>query len=121
MPKVKTEALRDGMKVAADVKNMDNMLLVPSGCMITEKLINILSAWGISEVDVESCDGVEDAGDILQRLPSETLKELTAGLESIFWEAIDSSPVQEEAFNLALRRKAKQVLSSRSGSHDEHH
>lgn len=100
---------------------MDNMLLVSAGCVITDKLIGILSAWGISDVEVQACDGVEEAGDILQQLPAETLKELSTGLESIFWEAIDSSPVQKEAFKLALRRKAKQVLAGKGHSHDEQH
>jgi len=121
MPKVKTEALRDGMVVATEVKNMDNMLLVAAGCVITEKHINIFSAWGISEVDVQACDGAEDAGDILQQLPPEMLKELTAELGTIFWEAIDISPVQEEAFKLALRRKAKQVCAGTDRSHDKQH
>jgi hypothetical protein len=121
MPKVRTEALRDGMVVATEVKNMDDMLLVSAGCVITEKLIDILSAWGISEVEVEACDGVEEPGDILQQLPAETLKELTTELESVFWEAINTSPVQKEAFKLALRRKAKQVSASRGRAHDEQH
>ena len=121
MPKVKTEALRDGMVVATEVKNMDNMLLVSAGCVITDKLIGIFSAWGISEVEVQAGEGVEEAGDILQQLPAETLKELTTELEGIFWEAIDISPVQEEAFNLALRRKAKQVFANGNRAHDEQH
>ncbi len=121
MPKVKTDALRDGMVVTAEVKNMDNMLLVPAGCVITERHIHILRAWGISEVEVQAGEGVEDAGDILQELPPEELKELTAGLESIFWEAIDISPVQKEAFRLALRRKAKQACASKECAHDEQH
>ncbi|HYG35639.1 MAG TPA: hypothetical protein VEC99_12685 [Clostridia bacterium] len=114
MPKVKIESLREGMVVAADVKNMDNMLLLPSGCVITEKHIHILSAWGITEVQVQDCGDTEAAEDILKRLPPEVLNKLTNELQRIFWEPIDKNPIQAETFNLALRRKARQTRTSAS-------
>ena len=109
MPKVKTELLQPGMVVAADVKNMDNMLLMPAGCELTDKHIHILNAWGIAEIQVQACDGADESGDILQKLAPEVRQRLTAELEAIFWEPIDINPVQREIFELVLRRKARQL------------
>jgi hypothetical protein len=111
MPKVKTQSLVAGMVIAADVKNMDNMLLMPAGCELTEKHITILNAWGIPEVQVESCDGQEEPADVLQQLAPELLNQLADELQAIFWEPIDRNPIQREVFDLVLRRKAKALLT----------
>jgi len=98
------------MLVTADVKNMDNMLLLPAGCVLTERHISILNAWGIAEIQVEACKGTEDSRDALQKLPAESLQKLTADLKQIFWDPVDIGPVEAETFNLVLRRKARQML-----------
>ena len=110
MPKVKTESLQEGMVVTTDVKNMDNMLLIPAGCALTEKHINILNAWGIPEIQVQSSDNSEDSKDILQKLPPATLTKITRELHAVFWEPVDKNPIQREVFDLVLRRAARQAL-----------
>jgi hypothetical protein len=106
MPKIKLESLREGMVVTTDVKNMDNMLLIPAGGVLTERHINILQAWGILEVQVEAAGEAEDSSDPVQTLTPEAREKLIQDLKSIFWEPIDKNPVQAEAFALALRRQA---------------
>ncbi len=98
------------MIVTVDVRNLDNMLLIPAGCALSGRHIDILSAWGIAEIQVEACGGSEDLADPLQQLPPETLGQLTRELQAVFWEPADESPVQQEVFNLVLRRRAKQAL-----------
>jgi len=110
MPNVKLEALQVGMIVTTDVRNMDNMLLIPSGCALTERQIDVLSAWGIGEIQVETCDGPEETLDILQQLPGEVLAQLTEELRAAFWEPIENNLVQREVFDLVLRRKARLFL-----------
>jgi hypothetical protein len=110
MPNVKLESLQEGMIVTADVRNLDNMLLIPAGCALSGRQIDILSAWGIAEIQVEACGDSEDFVDLLQQLPPETLEQLTRDLKAAFWEPVDESPVQQEVFNLVLRRRAKQAL-----------
>jgi hypothetical protein len=110
MPKIKTESLQEGMVVTTDVKNMDNMLLIPAGCALTEKHINILNAWGIPEIQVQSSDSAEDSKDILQKLSPATLAKMTAELHAIFWEPIDKNPIQREVFDFVLRRAARHEL-----------
>ena len=111
MPKVKTESLQPGMVVSADVKNMDNMLLMPAGCELTEKHITVLSAWGVADIEVENSGAPEETADILQTLDPEVLHRITDALQAVFWEPVDSNPIQREVFELILRRKARQLLS----------
>jgi hypothetical protein len=98
------------MIVTVDVRNLDNMLLIPAGCALTGRQIDILRAWGIAEIQVEACGDSEDLADPLQQLRPETLAQLTGDLKAAFWEPADVSPVQQEVFNLVLRRRAKQAL-----------
>ena len=100
------------MIVTGDVRNLDNMLLIPAGCALSERHINILCAWGIAEIQVEACEAAEDARDLLQELPPGRLEQLTRELASTFWEPVDKGPVQQEVFNLVLRRQAKRALGN---------
>jgi hypothetical protein len=92
---------------------MDNMLLIPSNTALTERHINVLNAWGIAEIQVQACADAEEAVDILQKLPKETLEKLTQELKAVFWSPADKSPVELEVFTLALRRKARRAQPSK--------
>jgi hypothetical protein len=107
---IKLESLEEGMVVATDVKNMDNMLLIPAGCSLTSKHIEVLSAWGISEILVEARDGTEHPGDVLDQIPEEEMERMRSELALRFWESPDSSTVQQEVFRLILRRKALEFV-----------
>ena len=110
MPKVKIASVHEGMVVAADVKNMDNMLLIPSGCALTEKHIDICNAWGITEVQVEATGAPEDGGDVLQQVPPEVLEKVRAELAETFWEPLAKDTLQAVTFDLVLRRKVRHLI-----------
>jgi hypothetical protein len=105
MPRVKTELLQAGMLVASDVKNIDNMLLIPAGAELTERHIGILQAWGVTDVEVQASAGAEDA-DPLAKLPPEVVARLTAEIKGRFWQADESDPVYLEVVKLILQRRA---------------
>ena len=107
MPKVKTEQLQEGMLVAAEVKNMDNMLLLPAGCRLSQKHINILEAWGITEVEIEGAGQPLEPADPLAALPPADLERLTEQTKGLFWELDLGNPVQAALFNAVLRRRAR--------------
>jgi hypothetical protein len=117
MPKIKLASVREGMVVTADVKNMDHMLLISAGCALTEKHINVLHAWGIGEVQIESGTAVNDSDDILQEISAEVLEHTRQELTGIFWDPIDKSAVQAEAFDLVLHRKARQLTGQKVRPH----
>jgi hypothetical protein len=108
MPKVKLDAVNEGMVVTADVKNMDEMLLIPAGCELTARHIKILRTWGISEIQV---DGAESDSTTLLKIAPEILQRLEAELKKIFWEFDPDNAAQREIFKLALRRRARNALN----------
>jgi hypothetical protein len=108
--RLKSEALQPGMVVARDVKNIDGMLLTPSGCALSERQINILQAWGVTEVEVEAGEELARAYDPLAQLPPETLAKLTADLRARFWKPDDFGPVPAEIFKLIQLRQARRIL-----------
>ncbi len=105
MPRIKTELLQEGMVVSSDVRNIDNMLLMPSGCTLTARQINILQAWGVTEIEVQAVAAGQDT-DQLTKLPPEVLAKWTEELKATFWKVDEADPVFAEIFKLMLRRRA---------------
>jgi hypothetical protein len=108
MPKIKLDAVTEGMTVAADVKNMDDMLLAPAGCILTARHIKILRTWGISEIQI---DGEEQGSTTLMTIAPDVLHRLEDELMKIFWDFDPALPAQQEIFKLALRRRARAFLN----------
>ena len=107
--RIKTELLVEGMVVMTDVKNMDDMLLIPAGCTLTERQIGILQAWGVEEIDVQHSQSIADA-DPLASLPPEVIARMTEEVKSRFWQPDDSNPVFTEICKLMVRRRARKQL-----------
>jgi hypothetical protein len=112
--RVKSESLQPGMVVARDVKNIDGMLLAPPGCELSGRQINILQAWGVTEVEVEAGDEIARSHDPLAQLPPETVAKLTADLRARFWKPDEFGPVPAEIFKLMLLRQARRALHLQS-------
>ncbi len=93
------------MVVSSDVKNLDNMLLIPSGAQLTARQIGILQAWGVPQIDVVSLGAGGDT-DRLTKLPPEMVEKLSQELRASFWKPDEADPVFTELFKLLLRRRA---------------
>lgn len=106
MPRIKTDALEEGMIVAADVKNIDNMLLIPAGCSLTDRQINILQSWGVPEIDVQASQAIEEADPLASLAPEEAAR-LSAEIRALFWQPDDSNAVFSELSKVLLRRRAR--------------
>jgi hypothetical protein len=111
MPRVKLDAVAEGMTVAADVKNMDDMLLIPAGAVLTARHIKILRTWGISEIQT---DGEEEGSTTLMTIAPDVLQKMQDELVKLFWDFNANEPVQQEIFKLALRRRARAFLNTTS-------
>lgn len=111
MIRIKAEELQPGMVTARDVKNIDGMLLAPAGCELSERQINILQAWGVTEVTVEASDEQAQACDPLAQLPPETLAQITAKTRSRFWRPDEFGPVAAEIFRVLLVCEARRLLT----------
>lgn len=94
------------MKVAADVKNMDGMLLLPRGCELSERHINILQAWGINFIEIEVDGNSPRNDDPLATLSPENLSALTVEIRSLFFRADETNPGYQAVFQAILQRRA---------------
>ena len=101
------------MTVARDVKNIDGMLLAPSGCQLSERQINILQAWGVT-----GKGGNRKAGEENRRRPrsaGQIAAQERAGqndvstLRARFWKPDDFGPVPAEIFKFMLLRQARRA------------
>ena len=104
MPRIKIESVKEGMAVGSDVKNIDSMLLVPAGCTLSERQINILNAWGVTDVDVVLAEG-DEADDPLAKFSPEELEKMATEIKERFWQVDETNPVFMEIFKLALERR----------------
>ena len=104
MAKIKIEQAKEGMVVGSDVKNIDNMLLVPAGCTLTERQINILNSWGVIEMDVVVAEGADEA-DPLAKFSADELEQIKAEVQARFWKVDDKNPVFMEIYKIALQRR----------------
>ena len=105
MPRIRTDSLQVGMVVAGDVKNIDGMLLIPAGCTLSERQINILQAWGVAEIQVEAGSSVQDT-DPLARLSLEAVEKMRTELKARFWEVEETNPVFAQLSKALLHRQA---------------
>lgn len=113
MPKVKTEQLKEGMVVAADIKNMEDMLLIPAGAELGPRHIKILMTWGISEVQVEASEDGSESHDPLAAIPPEVVAKTTIETRGCFRGLDESSKVQQEILRLTIRRRLRQMLAAK--------
>lgn len=97
------------MKVAADVKNIDGMLLIPASAELTERQISILQAWGVAEIEVEATGKNDGTEDPLTRFSPEELGTLSAELKGLFWRPDENNPAYIEIFKLMLNRRARRT------------
>ena len=111
MRRIKTVSLQEGMVVSEDVKNIDNMLLIPSGCILTARQIGILQAWGVDNIEVKF-NGEPDKVDKLDTMPADALERLTSEVRASFWKADDADPVFAELFKVILRRRANRPVTN---------
>lgn len=95
------------MKVEADVRNADGMLLIPSGCNLTERHLTILESWGITEIEVAIPEGMEVNADPLAKLDPEMLERLRNEVRARFVQLDEQSPAAMEIFQVVLRRHAR--------------
>lgn len=97
------------MTVSCDVKNIDNMLILPAGGALTERQIDILRAWGVEEIDIQVAEGVMEDADPLAKLSPETVATMTAALKARFWKPDENHPAFREIMKLMLQRCARET------------
>lgn len=98
-----------GMVLAKDALNFRKQLLLPAGTVLTEKNIETMIAWGVSEVDTEGCSepSLEQVEQHIAEDPK--LAEANAELDHRFAD-VRNDPIMKEILAIAK----KQLLGERA-------
>ena len=72
MGRLSIDHVQPGMVLAKDAHTFRKQLLLPTGTALSIKNIELMKAWGVSEVDTEGCaePSLEDVEARLQQVPA---------------------------------------------------
>lgn len=110
---VATNKLTAGMELAANVMNVNDMLLLGEGTILTERHLHVLKMWGIDAVNVvggESDGGGEDEEEAIS--PA-ILSQAEVRVNLRFRHVKGASEKIKIIKKLAVRRAAKSFLANR--------
>ena len=97
------------MTVAGDIRNLEDMLLLPAGTELTGRHIRILRSWGIERVPIQ-CPGASGTdGGCEKQLSPELVATLEAELAPRFWQYNPADAVQRELLRLMAERRARLI------------
>jgi hypothetical protein len=105
MQTVNAEDLKEGMVVGEDVKDKNGQLLLPAGLALSEKHLELVKSWGISQVSIESGNKEEEVP-----LDPELIAKAEKELGPIFKFADQRHPAMNELFSQCVTRRAKQFM-----------
>jgi hypothetical protein len=103
MGRVSAANLQPGMVLAGDVHTFRGQLLLPAGTTLSDKYIEKLMAWGVSEADIEgqSDPTLEEVNASMESLPE--LAAQNEALDRRFAEVTDD-PVMQEILRIAKQQ-----------------
>ena len=103
--------LKEGMTLAADVKNKHGNIMIKQGMSLTEKHIMLLKAWGVPEADVEGVDRNELDREEMKTVSPEVIEVIERELNE-FFPPLDGNEIMSEIYRIAKKLKIKQAMES---------
>jgi len=95
-----------GMEVAVDVMNVNDMLLVPKGAVLTARQIRLLKTWGVESLPVVGDEAKADGAAV--EMPSEILKTAEARVNDRFVH-VQMNDATRYIKSLAIKRTARRL------------
>ena len=103
--------LKEGMTLAADVKNKHGNIMIKQGMTLTEKHIMLLKAWGITDADVEGADRDQLHQEEMRTVSPEVIAAIENELNAIF-PPVDGNELMSEIYRIARKLKIRQAMES---------
>lgn len=119
MALVPVEQLKPGMEVAEDVSNVNGMLLLASGTLLSDKTIRVLKMWGVEMLRVVGGEEPDSSAVELSQLDPEVLIEVEREMALRFKHVGDDMHVTRAVKKLAYQRTAKRVARQRDARQRE--
>lgn len=105
--------LQEGMIVSQDIKNAHGQMLLPSGCILNDKMLRLLKSWGISEIEVTNAEEFAMRADPVAMLSSDQFLQIQIELAELFADCdLIAEPILKDLSDCCLRRKALKCLES---------
>lgn len=103
--------LKEGMTLAADVKNKHGNIMIKQGMVLTEKHIMLLKAWGIPDADVEGADRDQLHQEEMKTVSPEVIAVIEKEMNEIF-PPVDGNVLMSEIYRIVKKLKIRQVVES---------
>lgn len=109
MGRISIDNVRSGITLAQDAYTFRKQLLLHRGTVLTDKNIELMKAWGVSEIDTEGC-GEPTLEEIEHRLTEHA--ELAAAAQALDhrFRDVRRDPLMKEILTIAK----KQLLAERA-------
>lgn len=105
--------LDTGMKLAADVHNLDGNLLFPAGTELSERQIEALMMWGVESVLIEGGQDDEEGIDLSQ-FSEGVVEQAQSAINDRYRLTKSSHPAIETIRRISILEAAKRVSSPNS-------
>jgi len=99
--------LKEGMVLAADIKNKHGNILIRESNTLTAKHILLMKAWGVTEADVVGFDRDQVEKEEMHALSPEFIEAIEKELRAVF-PPFDNNPVMAEMYRIARKLKLRQ-------------
>jgi hypothetical protein len=103
--------LKEGMTLAADVKNKHGNIMIRQGMTLSEKHIMLLKAWGIADADVEGFDRDQLNEEEMKTVSPEVIEVIENELRE-FFPPLEGNEIMSEIYRITKKLKIKQVMES---------
>ena len=115
MGKLNLEDIQPGMKLERDVKERTGRILLRAGTEITDRHMNILRTWGVSEVDIENVTQEEVAAQAALQFDPEAFEKAEERIEQVFMHADRSQATVRELIRLCILREVRALSGVKGG------
>lgn len=107
MAKIKVKDLEIGMTLTADVCDPNGRFLLSEGCVLTDKHLKALQAWGVVSVEISDAEMPEDK--LLNDISPEIYNTITEQVTARYIHNDMSKPVIKELSKETIRFFAEQL------------
>jgi hypothetical protein len=103
MGRLSIDHVQSGMVLAKDAYTFRKQLLLPTGTLLNEKNIEMMKAWGVSEVDTEGCSE-PDLAEVERRISqTPALAKANVVLDHRFSDVMND-PIMREILTIAKKQ-----------------
>lgn len=108
MARIKVHELEAGMELASDVHDPNGRFLIGEGCVLSEKHLKALQAWGVLSVDIAGVEGGESK--LSQQLSPEILEKLRAEVAMRFRTGFEKQAFMQELYTEVVNHECETLI-----------